>query len=156
MAETQIKKVSHRHDVIIDWLMAHPEEKNLQALCETINVSRSWISVVMNSDAFKAEYAKRRAEYQGLLAEGVQAKLHSVAFQALGRLEDILDSEELDPRFVLDAMDKTVQKLGYSPGAKAGVTVNVSQAAGVTPDILAEARARMKTITSITVDAESE
>jgi hypothetical protein len=100
MAEVQIAKVSHRHEAIIDWLMANPHEKNLQKLCDEINVSRSWLSVVMNSDAFLERMAQRRAKVNDELAAKITTKTLTVANKALDRLNETLTEEDLNPNFV--------------------------------------------------------
>lgn len=152
MAETQIQNVSHRHEYIIDWLLANPSVKSLQSLCDELNISRSWLSIVMNSDAFKLEYSKRRAMYNEVHGAAVQTKLHEAAIKALDKLIDALDDEEIDPRLALDAVDKTTNRLGY--GAKPGNTPQVSVHAGtaliVDKSMLAQAREKMRT----TIDAE--
>jgi hypothetical protein len=124
----------------------------MEPLCEMLGgVTRSWLSVVMNSDAFKAEYAKRRAEYSSVLAEGVQLKLHEVALKGLERLDTILDYEELDPRFVLDAVDKTTHKLGFSPsgGNRPAVSLNQTNISVTTPETLQVARELMRRVVQI-------
>ena len=148
MAAQQIQRVNHRHEAIIDFLLASPGEKNLQVLCDALNVSRSWLSIVMRSDAFRAEYERRRSEYNQELAETVQAKMYAVASKALDVVLESLDDDELDPRFALDAVDKTTNRLGFGakPGNSPIVEMNVTSVNVVDKIVLAEARQAMKTV----------
>jgi hypothetical protein len=150
MAATQIKRCSHRHDAIIDWLLANPDVKDMGALCMHINVSRSWISVVMNSDAFRVEYEKRRSEYNGELAETVQRKLFDVTIKALDEVSDALDEGEVDPRFALDVADKATHKLGFGPSKGNGAHVEVhNTVAVVDKSLLQSARDSMKRVIDV-------
>lgn len=123
MAEVQIASISHRHEAIVDWLLTHPEERNLQALANHMNLSRSWLSIVMNSDVFKEYYERRRIEYNATLAGEIVDRQHRVTAKALTKLEQILDDDELDPRLVLDVANKTAERLGY--GTKQGTKTTI-------------------------------
>lgn len=100
MAETQIQRVSHRHEAIIDWLIANPHIKNLDCLCGELNVSRSWLSIVMNSDVFREKYAQRRGEVNDDLRAKITHKTLGVANKALDKLDLVLDEDDLHPSFV--------------------------------------------------------
>lgn len=154
MAETQIKEVSHRHEAIIDWLLANPQVKNLQVLCDRLNVSRSWLSIVMRSDAFRAEYEKRRDEYNQLHADKVQSRLYEVALKGIEKVLDALDADEVDPRFALDSVDKATNRLGFSPssGSRPQVAINVGI---VDKGLLASAREKMRQVTVVNVEPET-
>lgn len=156
MAATQIQSVNHRHEAIIDWLMAHPEVKNLQVLCDQLNVSRSWLSIVMNSDAFRTEYQRRRDEYNKLYADEVQSKLFEASAKALDRLIDALDDDDIDPRFALDAVDKCTNRLGFGPskGNAPAVQINAAGVAVVDKDLLAQARQKMRQVIDVEPEAE--
>jgi len=151
MAATQIQRVSHRHEAIIDFLLAHPDEKDLHVLCGQLNVSRSWLSIVMNSDAFRAEYMKRRGEYNQELAAGVQTKMYSAASKALDAVIQSLNDDELDPRFALDVVDKTTNRLGLGakPGGSPLVEMNQVNVHVVDKALLETARQAMRTVISL-------
>jgi len=151
MSATQIKKVSHRHEAIIDWLLGNPDVKNLQLLCDQIGVSRSWLSIVMNSDAFRAEYVKRRDEYNQLYAGAVQRKLYDVSLAALDRVAEALQEEEVDPRFALDAVDKTTNRLGFGPSKGNAPVVQLTQnnIHMVDKGLLENARQAMKKVVTL-------
>lgn len=157
MSATQIQTVSHRHEAIIDFLLASPGEKNLQVLCNQLNVSRSWLSIVMNSDAFRAEYEKRRQEYNKELAETVQTKMYNAASKALDKVIEDLDDDELDPRFALDVVDKTTNRLGFgaSRGAAPLVEMNQVNLHVVDRTLLENARQAMKSVVAQVLPKEA-
>lgn len=151
----QVKNVSWRHEAIIDWLLANPDVKNLHVLCAQMNVSRSWLSIVMNSDAFKAEYIRRRDEYNQLHAGAVQQKLYRASELALDRLIESLAGDEVDPRLALDAVDKTTNRLGFGPQKGNAPVVQVQgdvKMHVVDSSLLASAREKMRQV----IDVEAE
>jgi len=117
MAEVQIQKMSHRHDAMIDWLLANPEVKNLEALCRELNVSRSWLSVVMRSDVFQAEYRRRRIQHVGDMEESILQKQLRLHDMALERLIEFMgqDAEMVDPDAALSIAEKTAAMCGFGP-----------------------------------------
>ena len=158
MAATQIQRVSHRHEAIIDFLLANPEVKDLHALCKMLNVSRSWLSIVMRSDAFRAAYTKRRDEYNQELAEGVQRKLFDTTLKALDKINNALEQDDLDPRYALDVADKTTNKLGF--GAQKGnspiVEVHQHNNQPVDKSLLKGARESMRRVFDVSPTAVPE
>ena len=152
MAATQIKRVSHRHEAIIDWLLSNPGVKNLSVLCKELNVSRSWLSIVMRSDAFRAEYEKRRGEYNQDLAGKVQRKLYDASLLALDKIIDSLENDDdIDPRFALDTVDRTTNRLGFgaTKGNAPAVVVNQQNVQLVDKDLLQSARAKMRGVIDV-------
>jgi len=159
MAATQIQRVSHRHEAIIDFLLGNPDVKDLNVLCSMLNVSRSWLSIVMNSDAFKVEYTRRRDEYNQDLAKNVQRKMYDATLKGLERVNEALDAgEELDPRFALDAVDKLTSKLGF--GAQKGnapvVELHQHNTHIVDRSLLQDARDAMRKTFDVTPIPEAE
>lgn len=155
MAEVQIQSISHRHREIADWLLANPHVKNLNALCDRMNVSRSWLSIVMNSDVFKEYFEKRRRSYEGVLHEEILMKNYAVTSKALDKLSVALDDDGVDPRLLLDVANKTAQLLGY--GAKGPVTkVTEEKIQEITRPVDAGALAQAREIMRRTTKTEYE
>jgi len=145
----EIAQVSNAHHAIIDWLLANPE-KNYDACATAMGYTRSWLSTIIHSDAFKAEYARRRGLLDQRINEGIVSKTAAVAKKALDKLDVLLDDDELDPRLVLDAGDKMLHRLGYAP-SKGGAQFNIQQNNFVSPvqkDTLTLAREAMNGITA--------
>lgn len=154
MAEVQIHSISHRHKEIADWLFANPHEKNLQKLCNYMNISRGWISVVMRSDVFREYFDKRRNEHEKDLRGKIVMRQLDVTLKALDKLDDILSDDEVDDRLVLDIANKTAQNCGFAPsrGPRVSIVEERTQeltARSVDPQTLAEARETIRRITRI-------
>jgi DNA-binding MarR family transcriptional regulator len=115
MAEcVEIQSVSYRHQAIADWLLANPERK-LGELAIEMNLSQSWLSVVIHSGVFKEYFAKRRMTHEERLREQITDAQLKVTLKALEKLALSLDAEEIDGRFVLDVAEKTAARLGFEP-----------------------------------------
>jgi len=153
MAESaQIAEMSFSHHAIIDWMLSNPDA--LLADCaKAFNYTQPWLSTIIHSDAFKAEFSRRRAQLDEHIAHGIHAKMAAVSKKALDLLEDYLsgNDEDRDPRLVLDIADRTLHRQGYAPN-KAGVNIfaqqNIIQPApgAVSRPLLEEARGLMRAI----------
>lgn len=117
MAEVQIQSMSHRHKAIADWLLAHPNEKNLELCAKHFGVSRSWLSIVMNSDVFKEYFESRRRDWESTMMKDIGAQQLDITRKAYERLTDILCDDETDPRLVFDIATKTSERIFGKPGA---------------------------------------
>lgn len=99
MAESaQIKNVGWWHERLADWLIANPHSTLAEAAA-FFDCSRSWISIVKNSDAFKVFFAKRSAHASDAILVGIREKLASVAELALEEMENRLENEASVMRF---------------------------------------------------------
>lgn len=151
MAAVQIQTLSHRHQEIADFLLANPQIKNLQLLCNKMNISRSWLSIVMRSDVFQEYWQKRRKEYETDMHQRLVLRQLDVTLKALDKLDDILSDEDIDDRLVFDIANKTAQNLGFAPsrGPRTTVTEERTQELTRTVDAgtLAQARETIRLIT---------
>ena len=110
----QILSMKPQHDAIIDWLLINPGWKNLNELCAEMQRSRSWISVVMQSDVFKEEYTKRRMAHSTELSKSLIEKQLQVTLKALGKVDKFMDDDdEVDLRGALEVADRTAKHLGF-------------------------------------------
>ena len=89
---TAIAKVRYTHDAIIDAILAFPAISQGE-LAKEFGFTQTWISIVINSDAFKNRLAERKAELTDpkLLAT-INERLDGLANRALDRLAERLDS----------------------------------------------------------------
>lgn len=144
MAEVQVKKVNWWHERLADWMIANPQKKLSDAALE-FDCSVSWISIVKNSDSFKAFFAERSAGASDVILGGIKDRLAAVAEQTLELVEDRLDRNGMVMPYdeLLSTSSMALKALGYgiasksAPPAPSQVNVNI-----VTPELLAEARAR--------------
>ena len=118
MAEVQIQSMSHRHKAIADFLLTHPDVKNLDILCRQMNISRPWLSVVMQSDVFKEYFEKRRREWEKEMVGQIGNQQLALMHKAYDKLLGMMDSEDTDPRLIFDVAHKTAERLfGKTPMA---------------------------------------
>jgi len=89
----------------------------MAVLADEMSVSRSWVSIVMNSDIFREEFLRRRMLYSKELGTRLVEKQLAIAIKAYDKLDLILDSSEVEHRTVLDAADKTAKLLAFTPAA---------------------------------------
>lgn len=145
MAEKQLMELNHRHMAIAEYLINHPSAR-LHEVAAAVGMSVSWVSIVTNSELFRDYFMRRHKEVSNLVHIPLQDKLNGVAHLAVEKLGRAVE-DSTDPNFILAAADKALGKLGY--GAKAGPTVQVNtqinntQAPGVAPDIVEQARAKI-------------
>lgn len=118
MAESvQIQSMSYRHQAIADWLLANPE-RNLGECAQEMNISQSWLSIVIHSSVFKEYFSKRRTVHEETLRDRIVGAQLEVTLKALEKLSKSMDAEEIDGRFVLDVAEKTAARLGFEPRTK--------------------------------------
>lgn len=147
-----------QHDAIIDWLLANPGTKTLNPLCAAMNRTRSWISIVMNSDCFREEYTKRRMAHSTELTKQLVERQLKVTLKALGKVDEFLDDEdEVDLRSALEVADRTAKHLGFHPRPGLGPVIEESRervTRTVDAGTLHEARETIKRVTHIALAAD--
>lgn len=87
-----IAEVRWHHDAIIDEMIANPAQSQGE-LARKFGFTQSWMSIIVNSDAFKHRLAERKAEIiDPRIAAEWEDKVHGVANRALDRLMEKLDN----------------------------------------------------------------
>lgn len=146
MAENQIEKMRMSHHAIIDLMVAHPFMSQADIAKES-GYTPNWISILINSDVFKSELNKRRAELSQILAIEVQtditANLRSAALGGIKKTTDLIASS-VNLEQVSNATENVLKLLGYGDTKKptepnGNVTYNID--ARVMPQALINARA---------------
>lgn len=129
MAENQIQRISHKHSMIMNWMVLNPD-KPLRECAEHFGVTQAWLSTVIHSDVFQAEFQEKLKNIHNHCAQSIPEKLRVVTDIALDKLATKVAESE-DPEFILDAADKALHRMGYAPasarngfGAGQGVQVN--------------------------------
>jgi hypothetical protein len=87
-----IASVSYTHDAIIDEILARPGIAQWE-LAKIFGYSQAWMSIIINSDAFK----ERLAERKGVIVDpqiraSVEDRLDAVARMSLDKIMDKLES----------------------------------------------------------------
>lgn len=145
------KPVRWWHEAIIDDMIAFPMD-NLEKRSQRLNYSPSYLSIIMNTDMFRAAWEARRRQHSELVSLGISTKVGAVAAKSLDIMLETLESKRGAIPF--SSLSKTTEvalaALGYGSKAPAVAvnvdarqqnnTVNVS----VTPEQLAEARAALQ------------
>lgn len=92
MAAVQIKSVRWYHDRIIDLMLTTEVPLSQNEIAKLIGYSASWVSIMVNSDAFKERLAERKAELTDpVLAASINDRLDALARRSLDKLLDRLD-----------------------------------------------------------------
>jgi hypothetical protein len=91
-AVPEIQKVSYTHDGIIDAIIANPAISGGE-LAALFGYSQCWMSIMVNSDAFKNRLAERKAEIvDPRIVASVEERLEAVAKKSLEKILDRLDA----------------------------------------------------------------
>lgn len=111
-----IQKVHYSHDAMIDQIIANPAISQNE-LASIFGYSVGWISQVVNSDAFQARLAQRKAELTDpILIESLELQFKGILSLGLEKMRNRLEQEEVPDNFVLRSVDLASRSLGY--GAK--------------------------------------
>lgn len=142
MAESAfIQKVSIKHDMILDYLIANPTLKRTEVAAH-FQVTSAWLSTIIHSCAFQELLKQRQNEvFSVAVLQPIRDKLMGAANMAADRLMEVLPFES-DPKTLNTILDTTLSNLGF--GQKTvGTPVNQQNnfTINVTKDELASARA---------------
>lgn len=139
---TQPQRLNYRHEAIIKWLIANPD-LCLADCAAFFGYTQGWLSVIIHSDAFQAQYRTLQdASYDDVRLD-IKAKITGLAHMALDKLAEQMPLVT-DPRAALDVADKTLKALGYgtaprNPAGFSATNVQINQYQ-VSASELAEAR----------------
>ena len=112
MAENQIAKLSPRHETIITFLIANPQMKRGD-IARHFGVTQSWLSVIINSDAFVAKLNKRQDEFHSEATTSIKEKLNTLAHMSLDRMINAVETvPDIDQ--VRQIGTAALDRLGYS------------------------------------------
>jgi len=138
----ELKSWNIKHEAIMNWLLLHPTA-TLKECAAAFDLSSTWLGVIVNSDAFKTRLAERQDKVFSATMLELNDKLHGLAHVGVERLAEKIESSE-DPKFILDAVDKVLDRVyGKKGGEATHVTnqqININQ---VDSDTLVAARELM-------------
>jgi hypothetical protein len=111
MAESaNIRKVGNLHNDIMDYMLANPLVKKGD-IAKQFNLSRSWLSIVINSHAFQERLAAKQEELFNSTVIPLREKMLGIADAAMDR---VADEVELMPRAeAIETADKILSRLGW-------------------------------------------
>lgn len=128
------RKMRWWYESLADWMLANPNHK-LKDLAAAFNKRQSTISIILKTDAFRAYYEKRRAEYNATLHERIISKQHDVVEASLdAMLLAIQKKQDQVPLNLLNDIAKTgLEVMGYGAKAAPAVQVNVNNPTSIVP-----------------------
>lgn len=92
VSEVAISKVRYTHDAIIDEILVDPAISQGE-IARRFGYTQTWVSIIVNSDAFKERLAERKGELiDPKIRASVEERLESLAKGALDRLLDRVES----------------------------------------------------------------
>lgn len=111
-AANAIARVSYSHDAMIDLIIANPVIKQ-GGIAQHFGYTQAWVSRVMNSDAFQARLAIRKADLvDPTLVLSIEEKLRALASKSLDVVMDKLELTN-SADIGLKALEVTTKALGY-------------------------------------------
>lgn len=144
----EIRRVSIKHDAIMDYLLTNPGAP-LSEVAGHFGLTQAWLSTVIHSDAFQAVLKeKREMVFQGTVMP-LREKIVGVAHLGVEKLGEALENASAvsDKEFIADTTDSILKNLGFSPkSAPPSLQQNVQNNNFFTVDkeTLADARKKMK------------
>ena len=104
MAQTQLKKVGHVHDAMIDLILKDPTVSSRE-LAAVFSYSQGWIAAVLASDSFQARLAQRKAALiDPIIARSLNERLRAVAIRSVDVIQEKLSEESVSAQYALDAL----------------------------------------------------
>jgi hypothetical protein len=138
---------------IIDWMIANPG-RPLSECAQYIGRTQSTLSIIINSDMFKAALAQRKAEFQQAHDFGIIEKTAKIAHASLDAILETLDKKRsaVPINELREISESALKTLGYGTTAQAspGVTLNFNEGSKgqvvlpVSPQHLEEARMALR------------
>ena len=112
-----LQKVSYTHLDMIDYMLCNPA-CSLSDLAMRYGYTAAWISNVRASDAWKAAFAKRRAETTDDIVEGtIKERMEGITMLSLERLQEKLEAPVVSDNVVLKAVELGAKGMGLGGNA---------------------------------------
>lgn len=120
-----LAKTHYTHAAMADMILANPRISQRE-LAAHFGYTESWISIVINSDAFQAMLADRKSEVvDPLLRRDVEEAIKGLVSKSVEILRDKLASPNSNTDLALEVFKSATKAAGY--GARTGsTTVNVN------------------------------
>lgn len=156
MSGDSLQKLSPTHEAIARWLLENPGSKRGAECAAAFNVTQSWLSTVIHSDAFQAYIRTLQDDANNLVIHDIPAKLRGVAALAIDGLAEAVETAMMSTdkimhrEFLKDTVDTTLEHLGYGPTKAPAPAAQFQQnnlfLGTVTPKALHEARSLLLTM----------
>jgi hypothetical protein len=137
--------VTPTHELMVDWEIENPGG-TLREMGAYFGYSISWLSTMMNSDAYKAYRAGRLKDVHTYVAQDVPVKMRALAELSIERMTEMLE-KSADADVIKDSFDKVMHRYGYAPGVQKqnplSPTYQQNNIFYLTPEQHAKARERL-------------
>jgi hypothetical protein len=107
-----IQKINHRHEQIINWLLANPH-RTLKECAAEFGYTKEWIYALVGTDLFQAEYQRRAREAAVPAIHTVRTRIAGLALLALEKAEEKLASGRASDTFHSSSMRTALEALGF-------------------------------------------
>lgn len=107
----ELKAISHVHEAVLNWMIAHPDKK-LSQCAEHFGYTQSWLSTMIHSDLFQAALKEKQDKVFSGLAGTINEKLMAGADIGVTKLVEKLETSE-DPKFIKETTTMMLEKLGF-------------------------------------------
>jgi hypothetical protein len=124
-----IQRLRYSHESMIEMIVADPAIHQNE-LARRFGMTASWISTVVNSDAFQVMLHKRMGEVWGELSVSMKDQLQGLMARSMEILRAKLDShhDAIPDQLALRTLELTSRAAGYGArDASTTVNVNVTQ-----------------------------
>lgn len=126
-AKAQIKELRARHQMIMRLHLVGVSQKDIARILE---ITPQMVSIVQNSDIYKAEFVKMQAATNEKAVEDavdIRKRIEALAGQSLTVLEEILRDAMTDDKLRADVAFDILDRGGYRAAQKVDHTVNFGQ-----------------------------
>lgn len=112
-AQNAIARVKYSHDAMIDLMIAQPGIKQGE-IAKHFGYTQAWVSRIVNSDAFLARLAQRKADLvDPAIALSIDERLRAVAAKSLDVVLEKLELPSVTFDQALEAANLASKSLGY-------------------------------------------
>lgn len=127
-ARPGIAKLRYSHEAMIEMIVADPAIHQNE-LCRRFGMTPSWISTVINSDAFQVKLHERMGEVWGEMAVSMSDQFKGLMARSMEILRAKLDSHHtvVPDQLALRTLELTSRAAGYGARDTTTVNVNVTQ-----------------------------
>ena len=121
----EIKSLSIAHQAIMDYLMAHPNER-LQDVARHFDYTPQWLSQIIHSDAFQTMLRERQDGVFHHTVLPLREKMMATAHIAIDKLNELLPTVA-DARTARDITEGMLDRLGFGAKPIGGNNLTINQ-----------------------------
>lgn len=153
MPTEAVKKLTPRHEQIIQFLIANPEMRK-QDVARAFGVTPAWLSQLMSSHAFQHQLRQRQDEvFESCVLHDLSERMTAVAHLALDKMEQRLETAD-DFETAYKSAELTLKNLGYGAaraagGVPPGVAVQQNNFYTADPAQIAAAREKLQSQSNV-------